>query len=114
MSILARGFLYHSIAFPRQWSKNLKKVDILVFFKDQQVAEVAEDSSAKVKGKQEFTIPLDVNLDMKKIQVNWLGNLIRILQDKSVELHFKGSVKIKMHGISHSIPVDYTEKIKLW
>ena len=98
---------------PNKAGGTLRKVDIVVFYKEQQVAEVSEDSSAKVRGREEFSIPLDINLDLKKVQENWLGNLIRIIQDKSIELHFKGSVKIKMHGISHSIPVDYKEKIKL-
>lgn len=98
---------------PNKAGGTLKKVDIEVFYKDQQVAKVSEDSSAKVKGKEEFIIPLDINLDLKKVQENWLGNLIRILQDKSIELHFRGAVKIRIHGITHSIPVDYKEKIKL-
>jgi len=98
---------------PNNSSGKVGKMDIVVSFKDQELAHVTEDSYVNVKANEDFTIPLDIDLDIKKVQDNWLGNLISILSDKSLELHFKGSVRIKMHGISRKIPVDYIEKIKL-
>jgi LEA14-like dessication related protein len=98
---------------PNKRSGQVKKVDIVVHYKDQEMAQISEESSVKVEGLKDFVIPLDVNLDLKKLQDNWLSNLVNILQDKSVELRFTGSIKVKFHGIGYNIPVDYTEKIKL-
>ena len=98
---------------PNKRSGQVNKVDIAVFYQDKEMAHVSEVSSVKVEAEQDFIIPLDVNLDLKKLQDNWLNNLVNILQDKSVELHFKGSIKVKFHGLGYNIPVDYREKIKL-
>ena len=91
----------------------MNKVDIVVHYKDQEMAQISEQSSVKVEGLKDFVIPLDVNLDLQKLQDNWLNNLDHILQDKSVELHFKGSIRVKFHGIGYNIPVDYIERIKI-
>jgi len=98
---------------PNKGSGHVKQVDIVVHYKEQEMAQISEVSSVKVEGMKDFVIPLDVNLDLKKIQKNWLSNLVNILQNQSVELRFTGSIKVKFHGIGYNIPVDYTEKIKL-
>ena len=98
---------------PNKNSGRVKEVDINVSFKGQELAQVSEVGTVNVPAQDDFIIPLDVDLDLKKIQDNWLSNLVNIIQDQSVELHFKGSIKIKFHGIGYKIPVDYTERIKL-
>ena len=98
---------------PNKRSGKVQRIDLVVTFKDEEMAHINEDSQVKVGGMEEFIIPLDINLDLKKIQDNWLSNLVTIIQDQSVELHFKGSIKVKVHGIGYKIPVDYTEKIEL-
>ena len=98
---------------PNKRSGQVNKVDIVVHYKDQEMAQISEQSSVKVEGLKDFVIPLDVNLDLQKLQDNWLNNLVNILQDKSVELHFKGSIRVKFHGIGYNIPVDYIERIKI-
>lgn len=107
--VKADAFFYN----PNKTRGQVRTVDIIVLYKEEEVAHVSEQSFVRVKGKEDFIVPLDINLDVKKVQDNWLGNLISILQDKSVELHFTGSIKVKFSGISRRIPVDYTEKIKL-
>ena len=98
---------------PNKNSGRVKEVDINVSYKGQELAQVSEVETVSVPAEEDFIIPLDVDLDLQKIQDNWLSNLVNIIQDQSVELHFKGSIKVKFHGIGYKIPVDYTERIKL-
>jgi len=98
---------------PNKTNGRVKTVDIAVFFKEQKVAHVNESATVKVRAEKEFSIPLRMKLDMNKIQENWLNNLVAILRDKSVELHFTGYIRIKILGVGYNVPVDYTEKIKL-
>lgn len=98
---------------PNKTKGQVKDVDIVVYFKEQQVAHVQETSSVKVGAEEQFVIPLNMMLDIEKIQSNWLSNLVSILKEKSIELHFSGYIKIKIHGIGYRVPVDYTERINL-
>ncbi|MCH7513382.1 MAG: hypothetical protein IH947_05485 [Bacteroidetes bacterium] len=98
---------------PNKTNGRVKKVDIAVFFKQQEVAHINESATVKVGAGKEFSIPLRMRLDMNKIQDNWLNNLVAILRDKSVVLHFTGYIRIKILGVGYNVPVDYTEKIKL-
>jgi len=98
---------------PNKTRGKVKEIDIVVSFKEQQVAHVQETSSVQVGAEQQFVIPLSMLLDMEKIQSNWLSNLVSILREKSLELHFSGYIKIKIHGIGYRVPVNYTERINL-
>ncbi len=98
---------------PNKTNGRVKTVDIAVFYNEKEVARIIESATVKVGGEEEFSIPLRMRLDMNKIQDNWLSNLVAILRDKSVELHFTGYIRIKILGVGYNVPVDYTEKIKL-
>ncbi len=107
--VTADALLYN----PNKSRGQVTDLDIQVSYKNKEVAHIQEVGAVKVLAQDDFILPLEMDLDLTKLQDNWLGSLITILSDKSVELHFKGKIKIKIHGISRTIPVDYTEKLKL-
>jgi len=82
-------------------------------------AEVAQVSSEefKVPARQEFAIPLKVVIPTKKVFANnkngILGGLLNSVLNNNVKVQFKGDIKYKVLGFSHTYAIDKTEEIKL-
>lgn len=82
-------------------------------------AELAQVSSEefKVPAKQEFSIPLKVVIPTKKVFENnkngILGGLISSLINQQIKVQFKGDLRYKVLGFSHTYPIDKTEEIKI-
>ncbi|WP_111706590.1 LEA type 2 family protein [Lutibacter citreus] len=92
---------------------NLKADGIKVFVNGNEMATVTSDSF-DVPAKEEFTIPLKVNIPTDSIFSNKnIGGLIGSLFSKKIEVNYKGKILYKVFGFSHSYDVNETEKIKI-
>ena len=98
---------------PNNASGKVKSIDLEVYFQERRIALVSELADAKVSANSEFEVPLRMKLDMDKIQENWLETLAGIFNKRSLDLHFKGKIKLKIHGVSRNIPVDYIHTLEI-
>lgn len=91
----------------------LKTDEIKVFVNGNQMATLISDSF-DVPVKEEFTIPLKVNIPTDSIFSNKnIGGLIGSLFSKKIEVKYQGKINYKVFGFSHSYDVDETENIKI-
>ena len=98
---------------PNSASGQVQSIELDVYFKDNQIAEIEELSKVKVPANGEFKVPLRLKLNKQKIQSNWLETLAGIISSRSLDLHFKGHIKLKIHGFRRNIPVDYVHSVTL-
>ena len=64
--------------------------------------------------KKDFTIPLTAKISTDSLYSNNnLGGLLGSLFSKKIKVQYKGDIKYKVFGFSHTYAVDKTEDIKL-
>lgn len=91
----------------------LQADSIKVFVNGNEMATVSSESF-DVPAKEEFTIPLKVNIPTDSIFSNKnIGGLIGSLFSKKMEVKYQGKIKYKVFGFSHSYVVDETEIVKI-
>jgi len=98
---------------PNDIGGELKADGIKVYINGNEMATVSSESF-EVPVKEEFTIPLKVNIPTDSIFSNKnIGGLIGSLFTQKIEVQYKGKIKYKVLGFSHSYDVDDTENIKI-
>lgn len=89
----------------------LKRIDIDVFVDGKKAARVDQDLSALIKPKSDFTIPLEVQLNLK--EVGLLDTILSLFGGKKYELQFTGTLRVSVRGFPVNVPVNYKSELKL-
>jgi len=94
-------------------SGELKTDEIKVFVNNNQMATVTTESF-KVPAKKEFSIPLKANVPTDSIfSDKSLSGLLGSLLSQKMKVQYKGQIKYKVFGFSHTYDVDKTENVKI-
>ncbi|WCO00527.1 LEA type 2 family protein [Psychroserpens ponticola] len=98
---------------PNDIGGELKTDGIKVIVNGNEMASVSTESF-KVPAKKEFSIPLraDVPTDSLFSDKN-LSGLLGSLFNKKMKVQYKGDIKYKVLGFSHTYTVDETEDVKI-
>ena len=97
---------------PNDISGELKTDAIKVYVNDNEMASVST-KSFKVPAKKEFSIPLKANIPTDSLfSGKSLGGLLGSLINKSLKVQYKGDIKYKVLGFTHTYKVDKTETVK--
>lgn len=98
---------------PNAIGGQLKTDNIKVIVNDFEMASISTQSF-EVPAKKEFSIPITVNIATDSLFNNKnLGSLIGSLFSKKIKVQYKGDIKYKVLGFSHTYLVDETETIKI-
>ncbi len=97
---------------PNNFKGKLKNANIYVLYNGDTLAHVTNVEKILVAPNSEFNIPLSMGISMSKLQTGLLSNLASLIRKKSVELEFKGNVKVASFGFTQTIPVSYKEEIE--
>lgn len=97
---------------PNSFKGKLKSADIYVLYKGDTLAHVTNVDKLSVPPNSNFNVPLSLEVSMDKLQNGLLSNIASLFKKKSVELEFKGNIKVASFGFSQTIPVSYKEEIK--
>lgn len=91
----------------------LKTDNIKVFVNDSEMASVSTESF-EVPAKKEFSIPLKATIPTDSLLSNKsLSGLLASVFNQKIKVQYKGEIKYKVFGFSHSYDVDETEDVKL-
>lgn len=98
---------------PNDVGGELETEAIMVSVNGNEIAHVSSEAF-KVPAKKEFKVPLTAKIPTDSLYSNNnLGGLIGSLFSKKIKVQYKGDIKYKVFGFSHSYTVDKTETIKL-
>ncbi len=89
---------------PNNFGLQLSRTDLDIFIDGTFLGHSSQDIQVAVPKRDNFTIPLKLDLDVKNILKNGITSFL----NKSVSVKVVGSVKVGKAGIYKSIPVDYT------
>lgn len=88
---------------PNNFSLELKRTDLDIFVDSTYLGHSAQELQVKVPNRQEFSIPLKVELDMKNLLKNGLSAFI----NKEVMIRVLGKVKVGKAGVFKTFEVNY-------
>ncbi len=89
---------------PNNFGLQLNRTDLDIFVDSTFLGHSAQNVQVAIPKRNNFTIPLKLDLDVK----NLLKNGITSLFNKEVKVRVLGSVKLGKAGVYKSFPVDYT------
>ncbi len=106
--LLKADAIFHN---PNRIKMVLKEINMEVFLDGKSTAHSDQKMDAAIPAKDDFTIPLIVNLHLK--EVNLLDTLFGFLSGKTHEVRYLGYIRVKVHGVMVKVPVDNKSEIKL-
>ena len=96
---------------PNNVRMKLREINVEVFVNGKKSAYADQKFNSLIKPKSEFTVPLEVKLNLKELGL--LDTILSFLGGKKYEIHFKGYLKIKLHGFTFKVPVDQKEQLSI-
>lgn len=98
---------------PNDIGGELKTDEIKVFVNGNEMASVSTESF-EVPAKKEFSIPLTANVPTDSLLSDKnLSSLLGSIFSKTINVQYKGYIRYKVFGFSHTYAVDKTEDIKI-
>jgi LEA14-like dessication related protein len=88
---------------PNNFGLELKKTDIDIFINDDFLGHTTQEYQISIPKKEEFSMPVSINLDMKNI----LRNSMNALFSNQVMVKITGSVKVGKANTFISFPIRY-------
>lgn len=96
---------------PNNTSGKLKSIKLDIFVNDKKAGDMNQTFDQKINGKEEFTVPVEVSLALKELGL--FDALVNILGAKKQTVRLSGSVKVTVHGVRISIPIEHKEDMKV-
>jgi LEA14-like dessication related protein len=103
----ANALLYN----PNNIRMTLKRIDMDVYVDDKKAALIHQQLKTKIPAQAEFTVPLEVTLNLKEL--GFLDTVFAVLGGKKMKIRYKGSLRLTYKGIPITVPVDYTDEIRV-
>lgn len=96
---------------PNDAHGKLRKIDVEVFVNGKKAAHVDQKLKLDIPAKAEFTIPLEVKLNIKEL--GFMDTLLGMVGGKKFKVRYEGYVRVTHHGIPIKVPVKYEDEIKV-
>lgn len=96
---------------PNALRMKLREIQVDVMVDGKKAAQARQKFNFAIPAKSEFSVPLEVQLALKEIGL--LDTLLSLFGGKKYEIHYLGFVRVKVHGITIKVPIDYKDEIKL-
>ena len=96
---------------PNRLRMKLKEINVEVFVDGEKSAHADQKLNSLIPANDEFTVPLEIRLNLKKIGL--LDTVLNLLSGKKYEIHYKGYIRVRVHGVAVKVPVDYSDEIRL-
>jgi LEA14-like dessication related protein len=96
---------------PNKTKMKLKKINVDIFINGKKSANVDQELKTLIPAHGEFTVPLEVTLNIKELGL--MDTICGMIGGKTFDVHYKGFLKINYQGVPVRIPVDYKDDVKI-
>lgn len=96
---------------PNKMGGKLKNIKVDIFVNGKKAGSVDKDYKLSIPGNGEFSVPLEVKLNMKEIGT--METLLGVLGGKKFDIKYVGDLRLSYRGIPIRVPVDYKSQIKV-
>jgi len=78
------------------------------------VATIGEEVDIKVRGKQEFRVPVKLDFKLSNDIMSNLNSILDVIKGKGVRLGFSGNIKFKAYCVlRRELPFDFSKDVNL-
>ncbi|NJN26751.1 MAG: LEA type 2 family protein [Cyclobacteriaceae bacterium] len=98
---------------PNSNTITIKSAYIDILMDEKVVAVLDKEFNIEAGGMQDFTIPLDVQIKIKDLNLNAISSALGLFGDTGKDIRYVGKIRVKAYGVPFSVNVDYTENLKL-
>lgn len=95
---------------PNKGSLRLKEIDLDILLNEKPAAKIDQKLDAPIKGRSEFTVPLEVQLSLK--DAGLLDTILSLFGGKKYNIRFSGKIKVRVGGFPVRIPVEHRDEIR--
>lgn len=95
---------------PNSGRMRLKKIEIDVLLDGKKAAHVNQKLNSLIKGNAEFTVPLEIHLNLK--EVGLLDTILSLFGGKKYGIQYTGKIRASVRGFPFNIPVDLKDELK--
>lgn len=92
---------------PNNFSLQLSRTDLDIYVDDTFLGHSSQNIQTTIQKKQDFTLPLKVDLDVKNLLKNGIAGVTSMF-NKDVKIRFTGTIKLGKAGVYKNFKVDYT------
>lgn len=96
---------------PNNASGKLKGIAVDIFVNGKKAGSINKDYKIKIPAKSEFSVPLEVKLNMKELGT--VETLLGMLGARKFDVRYQGNLRLTYHGVPLKVPVDYKSQIKV-
>lgn len=96
---------------PNDMHGKLKKIDVVIFVNGKKAAHVDQRLHTKIPARGEFTVPLEVKLNIKEL--GFMDTLLGVLGGKKFEVRYEGKLKLSYKGVPFSVPINYKDEVRV-
>jgi LEA14-like dessication related protein len=96
---------------PNKMHGRLKHIDIEIFVNGKKAGVVKKDYKISIPAQGEFTVPLEVELNMKEL--GSFTTLLGMIGGKKFDIRYLGKLRLSYHGIPFKVPVDYKDQVRI-
>jgi len=96
---------------PNSSRMRLKRIQVDVIVDGKKAARIDQHLNTLIKANAEFTVPLEVQLNLK--EVGLLDTLLSLFGGKKYDIEFTGNMKVLVNGFPIHFPLEYREQVKL-
>jgi LEA14-like dessication related protein len=96
---------------PNDKRMKLKRLDLVIELNGKEAGVVDQTLKQIIPAKDEFTVPIEVAISLKEMGL--LDAISGILGGKKNTVRIRGKIRGSVHGMTISVPVDYTEEIRI-
>ena len=100
---------------PNIVSVNLVATDVILSVEGAEVGRAVQTTeSVSIPAMSDFTVPLTTEFPLNKLgKGGILGTALSVLTKKKVEVHYEGTVTVRVMEIDIPIPVDYKREVEV-
>ncbi|MEM6845205.1 MAG: LEA type 2 family protein [Bacteroidota bacterium] len=98
---------------PNDRQITLKQVDVEVSVEGQKVKDISREYDITAQPNSEVKVPIDVTLTLEDLNMNLLSTAMSMLNGEEKKIRYKGKARVKMYGVSFSVPFDYEDDVNI-
>ena len=87
-------------------------IDMNVLVEEHLIGVMGEKTDVVIKKKSDFTIPLGVLIKPEGTMLEDMKTFYKILTDRPAQLYLVGTLRVKLLGVTFSVPVKYRQILK--
>ena len=91
---------------PNNYGMKLKDADIDIYINGSKLGKMLVNDHFAVPGLDTFSMPVQLNVDLKNV----LPNALQLLLNSEVDIKLAGTLKAGRHGVYIRVPVNYEGK----